>query len=108
MLQALKDFLLLTFQKDPLLRVEAKALLKHPWIRTGNKVCFISKRRILLLFYFGLFYKFTLIYDHEIMGVEYLQIKKKKNPEQVQTNIDDVEKNLQAYNTNHDINKNKR
>lgn len=34
---ALKDFLLLCFQKDPNLRQTAKDLLKHPWIKSAQK-----------------------------------------------------------------------
>ena len=30
---ALKDFLMECFQKDPLLRIDARRLLKHPWLR---------------------------------------------------------------------------
>lgn len=36
--QALKDFLMECFKKDPLLRTDAKGLLKHPWIT--NVCCF--------------------------------------------------------------------
>ena len=32
---ALKDFLMECFQKDPLLRIDAKGLLKHPWIKSN-------------------------------------------------------------------------
>lgn len=34
---ALKDFLMQCFQKDPLLRINAQGLLKHPWVRSGAK-----------------------------------------------------------------------
>ena len=39
--QALKDFLLQTFQKDPNLRISAEKLLKHPWLRKASQVCCI-------------------------------------------------------------------
>ena len=32
--QALEDFLLLCFQKDPNMRSKAEDLLKHPWLRS--------------------------------------------------------------------------
>ena len=31
-----KDFLLKCFHKEPVLRVDAKTLLKHPWVRSSN------------------------------------------------------------------------
>merc|ERR1711974_203607 len=35
---ALKDFLMECFQKDPLLRIDARRLLKHPWIKSKAQI----------------------------------------------------------------------
>lgn len=37
MFQAVNDFLLQCFQKDPNLRITAKKLLRHPWIQSAQK-----------------------------------------------------------------------
>jgi serine/threonine protein kinase len=50
---ALKDFLMECFQKDPLLRIDAGRLLKHPWIKPKVSIE-IRKIQIQQVHYIGL------------------------------------------------------